>query len=52
MTAVDASTSPAAAKGLQERAGGPSDVSQSIRLCDNDIKAVESGLGEVVAGQR
>jgi len=31
-------------RSLQEKAGGPFDVSQSIRLCDQDIEAVEVGL--------
>ena len=32
---------------LQERAGGPFDLSQSIRLCDEDIEVVEAGLARL-----
>jgi hypothetical protein len=32
---------------LQERAGGPFDVGQSIQLCDEDIEVVEAGLARL-----
>jgi hypothetical protein len=32
---------------LQERAGGPFDLSQSIRLFDEDIEVIDTGLASL-----
>ena len=32
---------------LQEKAGGPFDVSGSVRLCDDDIEIIEAGLAKL-----
>ena len=32
---------------LQQRAGGPFDLSQTIRVCEHDLEVVESGLARL-----
>jgi hypothetical protein len=38
-------------RSLQEKAGGPFDLSQTVRLCDEDIEVVETGLARLSATQ-
>lgn len=34
-------------RSLQQRVGGPFDLSQTIRICERDIEVVESGLARL-----